>query len=70
MALMTSRLGTSSSSCFGALKSFLATRTPSIHRKQRSDNVSEKNGLWGSLTFEEVFVDNAPVLFGDNHDER
>ena len=63
---MTWRLGTLSSSCFGALKSFLATRTPSrteISINEKAVKVQDQIGH----TLEEVFVDGTPVLFRDNH---
>jgi len=66
---MTCRLGTSSSSCFGALKSFFATRTPSIgfFKKKLSKKMKKQKVVREHPTLEEVFVDDAPVLFRDDH---
>jgi len=46
---MTCRLGTSISSCLGALKSFLATKTPSAEYRKRVCRFEGKEGLFGRI---------------------
>ena len=66
MALITSRLGTSSSSCLGALKSFLATITPSNYPGIFNINPVRQNQI-RQRTLEEVLIDGTPVLLRDDH---
>ena len=68
IALITSRLGTSRSSCLGVLKSFFATRTPS----NVAEKISKKPSYWLSCinrTLKEVLIDDAPVLLANYHCE-
>jgi hypothetical protein len=60
IAFMTSRLGTTSSSCFGMLKSFLAPKD--LHENRMLTK-------WHS-SVHTFFVDDMPMLFGDHAGQK
>lgn len=67
---MTKRFLTSSSWCLGALKSFLATRTPSTDERKEVISLGRVGEGWEremKRTLEEVLVDDAPVGLGNDH---